>query len=86
MKSKELSIKLRDRIVLRQRSGERYQKMSAALKIPKITLASIILKWMKFGTSKTLPTVGRPAKLSNWRRRALVREVTKKPMDTLTEL
>ena len=46
----------------------------------------IILKWKKFGTTKTLPRAGRPAKLSNRGRRALVREVTKNPMVTLTEL
>ena len=39
--------------------------MSAALKVPKITGASIILKWKKFGTIKTLPRVDHPAKLSN---------------------
>ena len=49
-------------------------------------MSSIILKWKKFGTSKTLPRVGPPAKLSNWGRRALVREVTKNPKFTLTEL
>jgi hypothetical protein len=47
------------------------------LKVPKNTVASIILKWKKFGTTKT------PAKLSNQGRRALVREVTKNPMVTL---
>ena len=51
------------------------------MKVPKNTVASIILKWKKFGTTKTLP-----AKLSNQRSRALVREVTKNPMVTLTEL
>ena len=86
MKSKELSVELRDRIVLRHRSGERYQKMSAALKVPKNTVASIILKWKKFGTSKTLLRAGRPAKLRNQGRRALGREETKNPMVTLTEL
>ncbi|KAK6315320.1 hypothetical protein J4Q44_G00148490 [Coregonus suidteri] len=50
------------------------------------TVASIILKWNEFGTTKTLPRAGRPAKLSNRGRRALVREVTKNPMVTLTEL
>ena len=60
--------------------------MSAALKVPKNTVASIILKWKKFGTTKKLPRVSRPAKLSNRGRRALVREVTKNPMITLTEL
>ena len=42
-------------------------------------------KWKKFATTKTLPRAGNPAKLSNWGRRALVREVTKNPMVTLTE-
>uniref|UniRef100_A0AAZ3SJ60 Sleeping Beauty transposase HTH domain-containing protein n=1 Tax=Oncorhynchus tshawytscha TaxID=74940 RepID=A0AAZ3SJ60_ONCTS len=84
MKSKELSVELRDRIVLRHRSGEEYQNISAALKVPKNTVASIILKWEKFGTT-TLPRAGLLVKLSN-QRRALVREVIKNPMVTLTEL
>ena len=53
MRSKELSVELRDRIVSRLRSGEGYQNISAALKVPKNTVASIILKWKKFGTVKT---------------------------------
>jgi hypothetical protein len=55
MRLKELSIELRDRIVSRYRSGEGYQKMSAALKVPKNTVPSIILKWMKLGTTKSWP-------------------------------
>ena len=86
MRAKELSIELPDRIVLRHRSGEGYQKMSAALKVPKNAVASIILKYKKFGTTTTLPRAGHPTKLSNWGRRALVREVTMNPMVTLTEL
>jgi transposase len=39
--------------------------MSAALKVAKNTVASIILKWKKFGITKTFPRAGRPAKLSN---------------------
>jgi len=46
------------------------------------TVASIIREWKKFGT---LPRAGCP-KLSDRRRRALVREVTKNPMVTMTEL
>jgi hypothetical protein len=46
---------------------------------------AIILKWKKFGTTKTLPRAGRPAKLSNRGRRALFREVTKNSMVILTE-
>jgi hypothetical protein len=65
------------------RSEEGYQNISAALKVPKNTVASIILKWKKFGT---LPRAGRKAKLSNRGRSALVRSVTKNPMITLTDL
>ena len=57
-----------------------------ALKVPKNTVASIILKWKTFGTTKTLPRAGHLAKLNNQGRRALVREVTKNPMVILTEI
>ncbi len=43
MRSKELPEELRDRIVARHRSGQGYKKNSAALKVPKSTVASIIL-------------------------------------------
>ena len=130
MRSKELSVGLRDRIVSRHRSGEGYQKRPdglpghilracahqlasvfpdifnlsyfkqitivhmaknpkvtclnyyrrstlkgwSALKVPKNTVASIILKWNMFATTNTLPRAGCP---SNRGRRVLVREVTK---------
>uniref|UniRef100_A0AAZ3PXC3 Transposase n=1 Tax=Oncorhynchus tshawytscha TaxID=74940 RepID=A0AAZ3PXC3_ONCTS len=86
MRLKELSIEIRYRIVSWHRSGEGYQKMSAALNVSKNTVASIILNWKKSGTTKTLPRAVRLARLSNRGRRALVREVTKNPMVTLTEL
>ena len=60
--------------------------MSAALKVRKNTITFIILKWKKFGTTKTFPRAGRSAKLSNRGRRALVREVTKNSIVTLTAL
>jgi arginyl-tRNA synthetase len=47
------------------RSGEGFQNISAALRFLKNTVASIILKWKKFGTTKTLPRVGRPHNLGN---------------------
>jgi hypothetical protein len=56
------------------------------LKVPKNTVDSIILKWKKIGNPKALPRAVRRAKLSNWGRRALVREVIKNAMVTLTEL
>jgi hypothetical protein len=60
--------------------------MSAALSVPKNTVVSTILKWKEFGTTKTLPRAGCLTKLSNQGRRAMVREVTKNSMLTLTEL
>jgi hypothetical protein len=48
MTSKELSVEIRDRIVTRHRSGEGYQNISAALKVLKNTVVSIILKWKMF--------------------------------------
>ncbi|KAG2469076.1 TC1A transposase, partial [Polypterus senegalus] len=86
MKSKELSVDLRDRIVSRHKSEKGYRKIFAALKVIMSTVASIICKWKKFETTRTLPRAGWPFKLSDWRRRALVREVTKNPMVTLSEL
>ena len=47
-----MSIEIRDRVVSRHRSGEGTQNISAALKVPKNTVASIILKWKKFGTTR----------------------------------
>ncbi|KAG2468178.1 TC1A transposase, partial [Polypterus senegalus] len=86
MKSKELSVDLRDRIVSRHKSGEGNRNISAALKVPMSTVASIIHKWKKFETTRTLPRAGRPSKLSDQGRRVLVREVTKNPMATLSVL
>ena len=58
MKSKELSVELRDRIVRRHRSGEWYQTISRVLEVPKSTVSSIIGKWKEYGTSQTLPRAG----------------------------
>ena len=65
MRSKEIVIELRDRIVSRHRSGEGYQNISAAFKVPKNTVASITLKLNKFGTTNGLTRAGCQAKLSN---------------------
>ena len=58
------------------------QKKPATLKVPESTVASIIYKWKKFGTTRTLPRAGRPAKLNNQGRRILVRKVIKNPVVT----
>uniref|UniRef100_A0A665W377 Uncharacterized protein n=1 Tax=Echeneis naucrates TaxID=173247 RepID=A0A665W377_ECHNA len=86
IKSEELSIDLRDEIVARHKSGQGYKTISKALSVPRSTVASIVVKWKKYGTTRTLPRVGRPVKLNSRARRALIREVTKNPTVTLTEL
>ena len=55
----EIVVEVQDRIVAGHRFEEGYQNMSATLKVPKNTGASIILEWKKFGTTKTLPRVER---------------------------
>ena len=82
MESKELSIELRVKIVLRHRSGKGYQNMSTALKVPKNTFLneSCLEPPRLFQMLAARP---------NWaigRERALVREVTTNPMVTLIEL
>jgi transposase len=56
------------------------------MKVHKNTVASIILKWKKFGTTETLPRAFRPSKVSDQGKRALFRKVTKNQMVTLPEL
>uniref|UniRef100_A0A8C7HKG5 Ubiquitin carboxyl-terminal hydrolase n=1 Tax=Oncorhynchus kisutch TaxID=8019 RepID=A0A8C7HKG5_ONCKI len=54
----EREVFLEQRPELSVESEEECQKTSAALKVPKNTVATIILKWKKFGTTKTLPRAG----------------------------
>ena len=80
IKSKELFVELRDRIVSRHWSGDGYKTISRVLKVPKSTVSSIVRKWKEYGTTPTPPRAGRLTKLKNWTRRTLVREVTKNQM------
>ena len=86
MKSKELSVELRDRIVRRHRSGEGSKTISRVLEVPKSTVSSIIRKWKEYGMTQTLPQAACPTKLSYWAKMTLIREVTKNQNTTLTEL
>ncbi len=85
MRSKELPEELRDIIVARHRSGQGYKKISAALKVPKSTVASIILKWKTFGTTRTLP---RAAVRPNWAigEKSLGEKGKEEPKITVAEL
>ena len=65
MRSKKLSVELRDRIVSRQIWGRKHEHFCSIEKVPKSTVASIILKWKRFGTTISLRRSRHPAKLSN---------------------
>ena len=73
MKTKELSKQVRDKVVEKYRSGLGYKKISETLNIPRSTIKSIIKKWKEYGTTTNLPREGRPRKLTDQARRALIR-------------
>lgn len=54
--------------------------------IPRRTIKSIITKWKEDGTTANLPNDGRPPKLMDRERRALIREAAQRPKVTLEEL
>jgi transposase len=76
MTSKELSVGLYDKIVMRHIAGGKYKTISRVLKVSKRTVISIIATGKKYGTTQTQPRAGRPTKLSNWARRTSGREAT----------
>ena len=61
------------------RSGLGYKKICKTLNIPWSTIKSIIKKWKEYVTTTNLPRKGRPPKLTDQARRALIREATKRP-------
>ena len=86
MKTKELSKQVRGTIVEKYRSGLGYEKISETLNILQSTIKSIIKKLKVYGTITNLPREGRPPKLTDQARRALIREAAKRPKITLKEL
>lgn len=48
--------------------------------LPGAQMASIIVKWKKYGKTRSPPRAGPLAKLNNQTRRALVREVSMSPL------
>ena len=86
MKTKELSKQVGDKVVEKYRSGLGYKKISKTLNIQRSTIKSIIKKWKEHGTKTSLPREGRPPKLMDQARRALIREAKKRPKITLKEL
>lgn len=86
VKTKELSKQVRDKVIQRHKSGLGYKKISTSLMIPWSTIKSIITKWKQHGTTTNLPRQGRPPKLTELAKRALIREATQRPKVALKEL
>jgi transposase len=72
--------------VKKYRSALGNKKISETLNIPRSTIKSIIKKWKEYGTPTNLPREGRPPKLTDQARKALIREATKRPKITMAEL
>ena len=85
-KQVDLSKQLRDKVVDKNRSGLGYKKINETLKTPWSTIKSIIKKCKNYGTTTNLPRQGRPPKLTDQARRALIRDTTKRLTITLKEL
>jgi RIO-like serine/threonine protein kinase len=86
MKTKELAKQVRDKVVEKYRSALGYKKyISETLNIPWSTYTSY-KKLKEYGTMTNLPREGRPPKLTDHARRALIRETTKTPNITLWRL
>ena len=86
IKTKELSKKVRHKVVEKQRSGEGCKDISKSFMIPSSTVKSIMKKWNTYRTTQTLPRLGRPSKLSSRASRKLVWDVTVNPTMTLKDL
>lgn len=56
------------------------------MNISQSTIKPIIRKQKEKDTTANLPREGHPPKLTDWSRRALIREVNKRPVVTLEEL
>ena len=86
MKTEELSKLVRDKVV-ENRSGLGYKnKIKNVEHATEHPFKSIIKKWKEYGTTTNLPREGRPPKLTDQAKRALIREATKGPKITLKEL
>ena len=86
MKTKQLAEQVRNKVVEKYRSGLGYKKISETLNIPQSTIKSIVKKWKEYGTTANLPREGRPPKLTDQEKRAIIREAKKRPKVTLKVL
>lgn len=88
MKTKELTAEFKDKSMGRKRSEEGHETIHKLLRVHKITVGFIIIKFKKkkYRITQTFPSFCCPTKQSSCARRALVKEVTRNARTTLTEL
>lgn len=79
VKTKELSVDLRQKIINFHKSKHSYGDISKRLGIPRSTVQYVIKKFKQFGTVESLPGRGRKPKLSPRTVRKLVRDVDINP-------
>ena len=85
-RSKELSEKLREKIIIAHITGECYKKIAQRFDVNVPTVRQIVNKRRYFKIATTLPQSGRPRKISSKTARQLVVEVSKNPGVTSSEL
>ena len=85
-RSKELSEKLREKIMIAHKSGEGCKKIAQRFDVDVSTVRQIVYKWRYFKTTTTLLRNGRARKTSSRTARQLVVEVPKNPRVTSREL
>ena len=75
VKSKELSIEIRNLIVKKHLEGYSYAQISAFMEISKTTIASIVQKYRNSGTTGNAIRLGRPNKLKDRTKRLIKRQI-----------
>lgn len=86
MKSKELSEDLRKKVIEKHRDGQSYAAIASSLNVPKSTVASLVQKWKRHGTTVNLRRTGRPSKMTTKGKMKLLREARANPFVTLEDL
>ena len=82
LKSKEISLDLRKRIIDAHKAGEGYTKLSKHFQVSRTGVRSIIQKFKDSHTVQNKPGRGRKRKISKTLERKLVRDVSKDPRTT----
>lgn len=77
---------LRKKVVEKHRDGQSYVAIASSLSVPKSTVASLVQKWKRHGTTVNLWRTGRPSKITTKGKRKLLREARANPSVTLEDL